>query len=229
MESVMKALVQRWRLVGLLILAISLTAGCNLASMAYFLTTGFAEPKEQPGEMKLASSEKEIKVVVITHANKKTSDFARVDTELAGLLVKRLQHYCADNKEKVTFVSANKVEDYKASHPNWFLNPGKVGEHFSADKVIFLEVDSISLYEQGSSNQLYRGRASITVKLFDLDKPDDFQIDKAYTCEYPRSRGPIAADDMPPRQFYLAFLNHMAKHLSWYFTAHPLSETVGCD
>jgi hypothetical protein len=214
------------RLTGVLVLAAILTAGCNLASMAYFLTTGFTEPKEGPGEMKLASRNKDVKVVVLTYNGSKASDFVRVDSELSGLLVRQLQHYCKDNKEDVTFVSPNKVEDYKATHPNWYLNPASAGKHFEADKVVFLEIDSISLC---SANQLYRGRASISVKLFDLTNPDEFRIDKAYTCEYPTSRGPIAADDMPPRQFYLAFLGYMAKHLSWYFTAHPLSETVGCE
>jgi hypothetical protein len=218
-----------WRLTGLIVVAAMLAAGCNLASMAYFLTTGFMEPKEPAGDMKLAASDREIKVAVLAYAGNKNSDFARIDADLSGLLVRRLQHYCKDNKEKVTFVSPNKVEEYKSAHPSWFLHPAAVGEHFNADKVVFLEIDSISLYEPGSANQLYRGRASISIKLFDRTNPDDFRIDKAYTCEYPATRGPLATDDMPPRQFYLAFLEHMAKHLSWHFTAHPMSETVGCD
>ncbi len=219
----------RRRLTGLLVVAAALAGGCNLASVAYFLTTGFTEPKEAPGEMKLAEKNKEVKVVVLAHASSKASDFARVDHELSGLLIRQLQNYAKENKEKVTFVPTNKVEDYKSTNTNWFLNPAKIGEHFEADKVIFLEMDSMTLYESGSANQLYRGRASISVKLFNLENPDESPIEKVYTCEYPSSRGPIAADDMPPRQFYLAFLGHMAKHMSWYFTAHPLSETVGCD
>ncbi len=219
----------RQRFVVVMVLGATLAAGCNLGSMAYFLTTGFTEPKESPGEMKLAAKNKDIKVVVLSHSSLKGSDFARVDSELGSHLVRQLQHYHKENKEKVSYVPANKVEDYKSTHTNWFLDPSKIGEHFEADKVIFLEINVFSLYEQGSANQLYRGRASISVRLFDMSKPDESPMEKVYTCEYPSSRGPIAADDMPPRQFYLAFMNHLAKNLSWNFTAHPLSETVGCD
>jgi hypothetical protein len=217
------------RLIGLLTVAAALAAGCNLASMTYFLATGFTEPQEEPGELKLAHGSKEVKVAVLTYAPATAPDFARLNSELSGLVVRELQHYCRDNKEKVTFVPTGRVEEYKASHSKWFLNPSAAGEALQADKVIFLEVGSISLYEPGSASQLYRGRTNISVKLFDLKNPDEFRVEKAYTCEYPSSRGPVAADDMPPRQFYLSFLGHVAKHLAWYFTAHPVSETVGCD
>jgi hypothetical protein len=225
----MKAGCKRWRLVGSLVVAVALAAGCNLASMTYFLTTGLAEPKEEPGELKLAVAGKETKVAVVTYTSAKGTDFARLDVDLSGMLVRKLQHYCKDNKENVTFISPSKVEEYKGNNPNWTLKPAALGEKLGADKVIFLEVEQMSLYEPGSANQLYRGRANISVKLFDLRNPDEFRLDKTYSCEYPSSRGPVSVDDMPPRQFYQTFVAHVAKHLSWYFTAHPLSETVGCD
>src|SRR5262245_12469093 len=98
----MKLTWRTWRLAGLITFAVVLTAGCNLASVTYFLTTGFQEPMEEPGELKLAVAGREIKVAVLTYAPSKYGDFARVDADLSGLLVRQLQIYCAENKEKVT-------------------------------------------------------------------------------------------------------------------------------
>jgi hypothetical protein len=218
-----------WRLGGLLMLATALATGCNLPSLLYFTMTGFSEPMEEPGEMKLASS-KEVKVVILTHFGQDMrAEFVRVDQDLSNLLARKLQESCKENNEKVTVISTHKVQEYKSNHPSWYLKPETVGQHFDADKVIYLEIERLSLYEAGSANQLYRGRAAIAVKLYDLKNPDDYRAEKMFTCEYPTSRGPIAIDDKNKTEFYQEFLNFVVKHLSWYFTAHPISDSVSCD
>jgi hypothetical protein len=219
-----------WRLAGLLILLAALTAGCNLPSLLYFVTTGFQEPKEDPGEMKLAESGKEIKVVILTYAGlDMRPEMMTVSRDLSGQLARQLQTACKENRDKITVISPNKVHEYTANHPNWFLKPQEAGKHFDADKVVYLEVDRFSLYEPGSANQLYRGRTTVSVKLWNLKDPDDFPVERTFSFEYPTSRGPVPADDQSQREFYQAFLSYLVKHLSWNFTAHPLNESVGCD
>jgi hypothetical protein len=227
----MARLSQHWRLVGLVILAVILTSGCNLASMIYFLGTGFQEPMNEPGEMKLATGDKEVKVVILIYTGQvqMRPEFITLDRELTNLLTRKLQESCKDNKEKVTFISPLKVQEYKNNNPNWFLKPQAVGEHFHADKVVYLEIESLSLYENGSYNQIYHGKAAISLKLFDLAKTDEYPIEKSFTGEYPASQRPISVDDKNPHQFYLEFMNYLAKHLSWYFTAHPVSDDIGGD
>ncbi|HEV3203382.1 MAG TPA: hypothetical protein VGY77_03315, partial [Gemmataceae bacterium] len=193
---------RRWRLAGLLFLGACLTTGCSLPSLAYFVMTGFQEPKEEARGLNLAPSDgKESKVVIVAYAGSTTStDFVDFGRELGGRLMQQLQEHCKENKDKITFVSHGKVQDYLNKHSNWYLDPREVGKHFEADKVVFLEIQGISLYEKGSANQLYRGRATINIKLFDLRNPDDFPKEKMFNCEYPSTKGPIPVDDKKPRE-----------------------------
>jgi hypothetical protein len=222
---------RRWRLAGLLILAAGLTTGCSLPSLAYFVMTGFQEPKEEANGLKLAAADgKPYRIVIVAYAAATPgTDFFEFSRELAGRLSQQLQDRCTENKDKVIFVPHSKVFDYLNKHPNWYLDPREVGNHFEADKVVFLEIQDISLYEKGSANQLFRGRTTINIKLFDLRNPDDYAKEKMFACEYPSTRGPIPVDDKKPREFYLEFLNYLVKHLSWYFTAHPISDDFTCD
>jgi hypothetical protein len=230
-RAIMTGSSRRWRLAGLVILAGMLTTGCSLPGLLYFVGTGFMEPMEEPGEMKLASKDKkEVKVAIAVYAGMDlSSDLVRVDHDLTSQLVRQLQQSCKENKEKVTLVPAHKIQDYKMNHPDWFLKPKELGRHFDADKLVVLEIRSFSLYEQGSANQLYRGKTDIAVKLFDLRDTDDYPRENFYHCQYPNSRGPVPVDEKNAREFYLELTTFVVKHLSWYFTAHPLSETVTCE
>jgi hypothetical protein len=227
----MAALRQRWRLVGLILTAVA-CSGCNMLALPFFLMTGM-NPKHDP-QCKLASEDKdkEVKVVILAYTGLETRpEFLRVDRELASMLARQLQQGFKENKEKVLLASITKVEKYKDEHPNWkAMDLEEIGTHFGADYVIDLGIESLSLYEPGSGNQLYRGRATISIAVVDVHKPDEDPIYReAYTCEYPKTRGPIPVSEGNPLQFRQAFLKHVAKQLSWRFTAHPVDEDITCD
>lgn len=227
----MAATRSRWCLAGL-VLATVLSTGCSLLSVPFFLLSGM-NPKRDP-QCRLASDDKdkEVKVVILAYSSLETRpEFLRADREISGFLVQQLQQRFKDNKEKVTLVPVNKVEKYKDEHPNWrSLDPQEIGQHFEADYVVDLSIDSLSLYEPGSANQLYRGRASVSIAVVDVTKPGEDPIYKEeYTTEFPRSRGPVPASDTNPQQFRLLFLKHIAKELAWRFTAHPTSEDYPVD
>jgi hypothetical protein len=216
---------RRWRLVGLLVLAVVLGAGCDMASFSYYILNMGQEPMAEPGEMKLADKSKEIKAVILIYSGVETRpEFVTVDRELSGLLTHILTKSFKDNKEKVTLVSANKVQEYKNKHPDWYMKLEEVGRYFQADYVIFMNIESLSLYENGSGNTLYRGRANIQIELHNLNTTDEDPIKKSFRCEYPRSTGPIPVDDRSVTEFYQNFLNFIAKHLGYFFTAHPLED-----
>jgi hypothetical protein len=97
----------------------------------------------------------------------------------------------------------------------------KIGDHFEADYVIDMEIISLTLYEPGSANQLFRGRADISVQVVNVNEPDDDPIFRPqYRCEYPKTRGPIPIGEYSAVQFKQKFLDHVGRELSWYFTAH---------
>jgi len=206
--------------------------GCNLLSMPFFLMSGM-DPQHEP-KCKLASDDKkkEIKVVILASSGLETRpEFLRVDRELSTQLARQLQQAFKDNKEKVTVVSPVQVEKYKDEHPQWrALEVAEIGKHFGANYVIDLEMDELSLYEPGSGNQLFRGKANISVSVVDVSKPDDEPKWKdTYTKVYPSdARGAVPASDGNAQQFRQRFLAQVAKELSWSFTAHPTSDDYSC-
>ena len=86
------------------------------------------------------------------------------------------------------------------------------------------------MFEKGSANQLYRGNADISIKVADLNKPEDYPICKEFRDQFPSEmKGPIPVGDSSPQQFKQTFLAHIALKLSWYFTAHTIEKEKFVD
>jgi hypothetical protein len=221
----MARLARRAFLAGLLALA-TLCAGCNIMALPFFLIPGM-DPMHEP-KCKLAPDKKDAQVKVVILAStglENRSEFVRADRELTSLLVRQLQETFKKNKENVTLVSASRVERYKDENPDWQTqSPAAVGKHFHADYVIELEIESLTLYKEGSSRTIFQGHANISVAVIDVHKPGDDPIFKdPYRCEYPKDR-PIFSMDSDPEQFRHQFMTTMARELSWYFAAHPMED-----
>ena len=103
---------------------------------------------------------------------------------------------------------------------------GQLVGDWELDYVAYLDINELTLFERGSVNQMYRGRANITVTLVDVSKPDDMQSGQIYSCTFPSdNRGPVpVAIDMQPMQFRQMFLTHVARQLSWYFSNYPRAD-----
>jgi hypothetical protein len=225
---------RRWRLAGLILLAAALF-GCNPMLLPYFLMPG-RDAMKDPLFMSLAPKKgqdhKESKVLILGYSTLDLQpEFVGVDRELCDALAQQLRRGFKENDEKVSLVPTNQVEAYKDKHPDWKSKDlCEIGQHFSADYVIYFEIRSMSFYERGSSNTLYHGRADITIALLDVNDPDSGPSNKdEYICEYPRGDRPLLTEDINPRKFRLDFMNYIAKHLSWYFTAHPLQDDISCE
>ncbi|HZU36354.1 MAG TPA: hypothetical protein VFA18_10625 [Gemmataceae bacterium] len=177
---------------------------------------------------KLTSDDKKkvVKVILLASSNLQGQpEFLTVDRDLANLLIRRLQQSYKDNKENVVLLPAPKVEQYKDTHPNWALDVPGIGKYFKADYVVWLQVDSLSLYEQGSNNMLYQGHANIQVSLYDMSQPDAVPQEKSYVTEYPRgSERPVDSPNSLP--FQQAFLDHIAKDLCRYFDEYDGMDSI---
>ncbi|MBY0523916.1 MAG: hypothetical protein K2R98_10990 [Gemmataceae bacterium] len=222
---------RRWRLVGLLGLAILSTIGCNPLTSLYFLAVGL-DPKVEP-DCRLASEDKnkEVKVVILTYCPlEMRQELLGADRELSSLLGQKLLEGTRANKEKITIVSPTKVQHYKDEHPNWQSNgPEVIGKYFRADYVIDLEINTLTLFQARSANQMLRGNAEISITVHDLSKPGEEPIFKdEYACEYPPSRE-VPISDCSPQKFRMQFLTRMATDLSWKFTSHPVADHFPCD
>jgi hypothetical protein len=203
-------------------------AGCSPGQMAYFL---LPESKADPGIRKLASDDKkqQIKIAIVasTQALPTSVELMNADRQLAMLLAKQLFEQCQANDENVLIVGPQKVEEYKSTHPDWKdKGEREIGKHFGADYVIVLEIRSISLYERGSFNTVYRGQIDLGVDLIDIKHPDEPLEHRDYTDGYPEKNFAEAVDnDKGYRDFREKFLNHVAKRIAWYFTPHRHRDT----
>lgn len=216
-----------------MILAVILGTGCDLLQLPYFLYYG-VDPKQDPQWVTLADTndtKREVKVAVLVSSGVETRpEFIRVDRELTTLLTLKMQKSFEEDEQKVTFVSPRKIEKFKDDHPGWStMELPEIGKFFDVDFVIFLDIESMSLHESGSHDQLFYGRASITINVFDKKKPEDYPVPKQYVCEFPKSRGPIPVSDGNLTQFRLNFLDYIATHVSWYFTTHRISDDIKCE
>jgi hypothetical protein len=229
----MAARFQRW-LLPLLLLTSVLGLGCNVLALPFFL---FGPEPTVPPEMRpLAAKEKDrkIRVVILTTANSLETrpELSGFDRELTRKLTQHLLENSKNNQEKVAVVPPIKVDQFKADTPNWRSLDFKedIGRHFDADYVIVLEINSVTLFQSGSGNTLYRGKANINVSLINVFDPDEATETKSFVKEFPtENKGEIAVGDIPANQFREQFIDFVAKHLAWYFTAHPTSDSYSCE
>jgi hypothetical protein len=215
---------RRALLAGLTFGVIGISAGCDLATFSYF----FSPEQRLPAKLKhLADKKTEPKVVILTYAQPaETADFIHADRQIAEMLGRNLQDFATNSEEKILILPQRRVEEFKNANPDWKrMSLASVGRRLGADYVIYLEINSLSLYEKLSNNSLFRGRASLTVSLTDVNKPDETPLQEPYSCTFPSAQGPVpVAIDTQPTQFRQAFLTHVARQLTYYFAMYPHSE-----
>jgi hypothetical protein len=219
--------------VALLLVGVASSVGCNILQMPFFL---LGPEDRQPPLLKGLTADKkdrDINVVVLTYEGLETRpEFLRADRDLNNLVVKQLRDAFKANGEKVKIVTPGKVEEFKNTHPDWKkLDLAEIGQHFDADYVIYLEVGSLSLYQPGSRNTLFHGRAELTINLVDVNHPDDGPESKELTVTYPNDSvgGAVSVDDKTPQAFKAEFYTRLATQVAWHFTAHLTSDDYRCE
>jgi hypothetical protein len=227
----MASLLRRTFWLGLVLVPLALT-GCNLLSLPFFIFG--PEPAREPELKQLAGEDKkkDTKVLILTYSKLSAKpEFVRVDRDLSERLRAQLKAGFEYNKENVRIAVPRRIEEFKNENPGWqTMDLDQVGKQFGADYVVYLEIRDLSLYEQKSSNTLYRGRAEINVSLIDVNHPDEGPLRKDFVCQYPsETRHAIPVEDISLEKFRNDFLNYAAKRLSWYFTRHPTSAEHDCE
>lgn len=222
----MAAWIQRGCPAGLIVVA-ACSTGCNMMALPFFLLPGSDPKHEARCKLEPHDEHKDARVVILCASGLETRpEFLRLDQELGRLLYRQLEDGFKQNKERVTVAAISHVEKYKDDHPNWHsLSPEEIGKHFNADYVIELEINAVSLYEQGSANTLFRGHAEISIDVIDVHKPAEGSVYREeYSIDYPRARGPIPASEASVSQFRQRFMSQVARELAWRFTAHLVEE-----
>jgi hypothetical protein len=223
---------RRWQLAGLLLTTLACMA-CNPLTATYFLLVGM-DPKFDPAfKLWTGDKKKPDKVVILTSTPQLElrPELIGADRELAGLFAQQLEQNCVKNKEQILVASTSKVQKFKDEHPSWqSLSLEEIGKKLETDYIIELEIRELSLYENGSQNTFFKGRAAISVTVADIRKPGKNPVfSDDYIGEFPKSQGPRLASDTNPQRFRREFMTRVATDLSWLFTAHPTQDQYKCE
>src|SRR5262249_40944142 len=130
-EKMAAAAVRRWRWVGVIVLLVVLTAGCNPLTLPFFVLCGL-DPTIPP-PLPLASDKKPIKVLVLTDRSNLEirRELLGADRELTALVSKHLEEACKQNKENVTVIASSRLQHFKDEHPGWkSMMPEEIGKYF---------------------------------------------------------------------------------------------------
>lgn len=207
-------------LVGLAMVA----TGCSLGSLAYFLTP---EQKLPPEMCALTSPDgkKTVNVVILPAlVGAPGPEMIGLERDLAQVVARRLHELLSASSDNVRIIGPAKVEGYKSTHSDWKENPREVGKYFQADYVVYLEVFSLSLFESGSQGELHRGRMEMGINLIALAHPDYPPEKKTMSFVFPDQ--PRAAElGTSLTEFRTAFLDHVARRVSYCFAEHPRMES----
>ena len=216
-------------------LAVVVATGCNPLTMAAFIFNRDTKlPAEHPfmtkDEKKEAKKEDITVAVFASLSPGAVYEFAGSDRELATMFTKRLTAEAKANEEKMTVIAPSKVDEFKMQNPNWKgMHPTAWGKKLNADFVLDIHVGSISVYQPGSGNLVYEGRAEVSVDVYDSAKPGGEPKHRyVHPYTYPKT-GMIAASDVPLSKFKMTFLDKLAGELVLKHIDHKPSEGIGTD
>lgn len=203
-----------------------LSIGCTPSTLS-FLAMPFVDDKIEPA-CKLAEKKEDVTVAILVNfAHPEINpDVFSADGELASLFTNQLRKRMTENKEKARVLSPAKVRDYQKKPGGEGRSLYEIGKHFKADKVVALEINSMSLTEPNSP-MFYRGSIDIGIQVVDARRPegDGMIYSGTYRTEFPRSR-PIETAGTSPLQFREVFLNRVAGDLTRFFTAYPREQRM---
>jgi hypothetical protein len=227
----------RKKLAAAAVLLLAVTLGCNPLTAPFFFMGGpdeklkpdfsLAHPPDDPNQPDKQHRDKPTNVaVLVSCGSRMPGEFQGIDRTLSSQFVRRLLEDCRMNKETIHVTKNEEVTKFKQNNPTWkTLSDKEIGERLNVDYLIDLEVHSMSLYEPGSRESLYRGQAQITVRVTDTHAANDepaFQ--KEYECRYPRTNPESREMDMSPSVFREKFLALVVTDLVWMFTSHQAGD-----
>lgn len=209
-----------------LLAAVTMSMGCNFASMSYFLMPWMDD--KTPPKMPLTTNKKEVTVVVhayFAHPLEAQGNFVGdlhgVDGDLSERFTVALKKRYEENRDRIKIIPHYQVRSFvNRNGDSRLVSAYEIGKHFNADYVISLEINNLSLYKRGSSRTLLSGQTELSVTLFDMSKPrqESLVLDEAYRSEYPTS-GEEDAASTSLSQFRNRFLTQISKEVSRWFAA----------
>jgi hypothetical protein len=213
-----------------------LTIGCNpLTTIGFLLHRDTKIPAEyplRPKEGPKKDKDEEITVLVICGQRQTGGipfEFAGIDRELATTIAKRMPEEAKANKEKVAVVSPSKFDKFKIDNPHWrTMRPDQIGKRLGADYVLDVTLSNIQVYQPGSRNMLYEGRAEVWVEVYDLLNTTAEQQHYAHQFAYQPPHTPDATDStgINLSVYKQGFVERLAMEIIWKHLEHKPADGI---
>jgi hypothetical protein len=199
-------------------LAVVLTIGCNpLATIAFLTHKDTPIPAKYPFVPKDGPKKEREEVVVALFVSQGTGqsfEFAGAESTIASEMARKIPEMAKENKQKVVVIPTQLVNKFKMNNPNWKeMHASAWGKKLGADIVLEIHLDKVSLYQPGSSNQLYEGRAEVSVFMYDVAEGAAEPQYYVYPYSYPKT-GFRDATQKPQGTFKKEFLERLAVELA---------------
>ncbi len=210
--------------------------GCNPLNLAAFI---FAREDKVPAPKPLSfdkegpKKDKEEVVIALLPQVAPGSNgpqFANFSNELADKLTKILPEMAKENKDKrkVRVISSTQVDKFKMANPNWKrMGAGEIGEKLGADFVLEIWLDKLRLYQPGSQNNIYEGRAEVMVSIYEVGGTGEADLKDKYPLSFAYPRGLVrSADAISESSFKVQFIENLAMEIARMHVDHKPSNGI---
>lgn len=205
---------KRWSLSAAALLLICQTGCFGLAANLVNVIRGHTVKPEYTG-----LEGQRVAVVTLTDSSQYSDDAS------ARILSRRVSDILMTEVKKIKMVREDEVQQWRDRN-GWdsieFLD---IGRGVKADKVVAIEMTGLKLRDGAT---LYRGRAAVTVTVYDIEEGnvefrrhlDDFT--------YPVTAG-MYTSETTETKFRTLFLSVLAAKIARYFHSYDFSDTVALD
>ncbi len=208
--------------------------GCNPLNLAAFI---FAREDKVPAPYPLTfdkdgpkKDKEEIVVALLPQvAPGSGPQFAATASELSDKLARVMPELAKENKDKrkVRVLSQTQVDKFKMTHPTWKqMGAGEIGQKLGADFVLEIWLDKMRLYQAGTGNSIYEGRAEVFVGVYEIGK-DGGELKDKYTHAFSYPKGMVrSADNLPESTFKNQFIENLAAEIARMHVDHKPSNSI---
>src|SRR5262249_8250998 len=147
-------------------------SGCNPFAAFYFVAKMLGADERVPPPFEFKVDEGRIMVVTVAPLDMQIES-GHIDHDLNSVITRKLiEGFALERKTKKFQISrADKTAKWQDEHPEWTtMKPGEIGKARNADYVIYVEIESISYFQPGSSRQLLQGKADLQVSVHRIDE-----------------------------------------------------------
>lgn len=145
-------------------------------------------------------------------------------TAASNELTKAVAGLLASNVSKVEVIPSSKVSEW--CDENVWDDFEEVGRALDAQMVVGIDLDSFGLFE---GQTLYKGVASCSVRVYDLEKGGDPVFEKRLPKFAFPPHGNIPVSDKTEYEFRQQFIGHLATQIGILFYPHDPNATMALD